>query len=253
MSNLTKIWKELFWVLLEEEISNFGVFQTPRPTAVGHNGECGGNAAAARNYLGLRQRLGSPHRWLICRTRVSYVFRAKKKSKNWHVGNVGKWNVFMHLKNTFLGPCDWSLMQKKKIVYITYIKHILKKIKLVPTCYTRAYYPEREKCNAKQEQNYDISCKSQEWRVQNPDEAKKKKKICLRFPWKQYQYWWKRTPVSRQPNIFHNLSDWYVERCDEGTAVNVQMEQRGRGNNTLVHCEIDAWTETKHSSDGTTC
>lgn len=81
MSDLTQICKELFWILLEEEISNFGVLQAPRPTAVGHNGEWGGNAAAARNYLGLRQRLGSPHRWLICRTVVSYVFRAKSTKK----------------------------------------------------------------------------------------------------------------------------------------------------------------------------
>lgn len=82
MSDLPQIWVELFWVLLEEEICDFGVLQTPRPTAVGHNGELGGDAAAARNYLGLRQRLESPHRWLICRTEVSYVFRAEKlKSK----------------------------------------------------------------------------------------------------------------------------------------------------------------------------
>lgn len=42
----------------------------------------GDNAAAARNYLGLRQRLESPHRWLICRTVVSYVFRAESTRKN---------------------------------------------------------------------------------------------------------------------------------------------------------------------------
>ena len=81
MPDLTQIRVELFWVLLEEELSNFGVLQAPRPTAVGHNGELGANAAAARNYLGLRQRLESPHRWLICRTVVSYVFRAESTSK----------------------------------------------------------------------------------------------------------------------------------------------------------------------------
>ena len=41
MSDLSQICKELFWVLLEKEISNFGVLQAPRPTAVGHNGEWG--------------------------------------------------------------------------------------------------------------------------------------------------------------------------------------------------------------------
>lgn len=41
MSDLTQICEELFWVLLEEEISNFGVLQAPRPTAVGHNGKWG--------------------------------------------------------------------------------------------------------------------------------------------------------------------------------------------------------------------
>lgn len=80
MSDLAQICIELFRVLLEEEISNFGVLQAPRPTAVGHSGIVGGgNAAAARNYLGLRQRLGSPHRWLICRTAVSYVVRAESR------------------------------------------------------------------------------------------------------------------------------------------------------------------------------
>lgn len=47
MSYLTQIWEELFWVLLEEEVGDFGVLQAPRPTAVGHNGVMGGNAAAA--------------------------------------------------------------------------------------------------------------------------------------------------------------------------------------------------------------
>lgn len=74
MSDLTKISEELFWVFLKEELGDFGVLQAPRPTAVGHNGERGRDVAAARNYLGLRQRLQSPHRWLICRTSVSYVF-----------------------------------------------------------------------------------------------------------------------------------------------------------------------------------
>lgn len=41
MSDLTKICKELFRILFEEEIGNFGVLQAPRPTAVGHNGEWG--------------------------------------------------------------------------------------------------------------------------------------------------------------------------------------------------------------------
>lgn len=41
MSDLTQICVELFRVLLEEELSNFGVLQAPRPTAVGHNGEWG--------------------------------------------------------------------------------------------------------------------------------------------------------------------------------------------------------------------
>lgn len=39
MSDLTKISEELFWVLLKEEVGDFGVLQAPRPTAVGHNGE----------------------------------------------------------------------------------------------------------------------------------------------------------------------------------------------------------------------
>lgn len=42
MSDLTKISEELFWVLLKEEVGDFGVLQAPRPTAVGHNGERGG-------------------------------------------------------------------------------------------------------------------------------------------------------------------------------------------------------------------
>lgn len=82
MSDLAKIREELFWVFLEEEVRNFGVLKTPCPTAVGHNGECGGDVAAARNYLGLRQRLLSPHRWLICRTSVSYVFSWKTEKDN---------------------------------------------------------------------------------------------------------------------------------------------------------------------------
>lgn len=41
MSNFTQIREELFWVLPKEELSNFGVLQAPRPTAVGHNGELG--------------------------------------------------------------------------------------------------------------------------------------------------------------------------------------------------------------------
>lgn len=82
MSDLAKICEELFWVFLEEEVRDFGVLKAPRPTAVGHNGECGGYVAAARNYLGLRQRLQSPHRWLICRTSVSYVFSWKTEKDN---------------------------------------------------------------------------------------------------------------------------------------------------------------------------
>lgn len=88
MSDLTKISEELFWVFLKEEFGNFGVLQAPRPTAVGHNGERGRDVAAARNYLGLRQRLQSPHRWLICRTSVSYVFSWK---------TVMKFSTFMHI------------------------------------------------------------------------------------------------------------------------------------------------------------
>lgn len=41
MTDLTQIREELFWVLLVEEICNFGVLQAPRPTAVGHSGESG--------------------------------------------------------------------------------------------------------------------------------------------------------------------------------------------------------------------
>lgn len=37
MSNFMKIRKELFRVLLEEEFSNFGVLEVPRPTVIGHN------------------------------------------------------------------------------------------------------------------------------------------------------------------------------------------------------------------------
>lgn len=44
MSDLAQICIELFRVLLEEEISNFGVLQAPRPTAVGHSGIVGGGA-----------------------------------------------------------------------------------------------------------------------------------------------------------------------------------------------------------------
>ena len=82
MSDLAQICEELFRVLLVKEFSYVGVLQAPRPTAVGHNGELGGNAAAASNYLGLRQRLESPHRCLICRTVVSYVFRAESTRGN---------------------------------------------------------------------------------------------------------------------------------------------------------------------------
>lgn len=41
MSDLSQIRKELFWVLLEEEIGDLGVLQAPRPVAGGHNGEWG--------------------------------------------------------------------------------------------------------------------------------------------------------------------------------------------------------------------
>lgn len=41
MSDLAKIREELFWIVLKEEVSDFGVLQAPRPTAVGHNGERG--------------------------------------------------------------------------------------------------------------------------------------------------------------------------------------------------------------------
>lgn len=36
MSDLSQVWEQFLRVLLEEELSNIGVFQAPRPTSVGH-------------------------------------------------------------------------------------------------------------------------------------------------------------------------------------------------------------------------
>lgn len=52
MSDLTKISKELFWVLLKEEVGDLGVLQAPRPTAVGHNGERGGGCRCRQELSG---------------------------------------------------------------------------------------------------------------------------------------------------------------------------------------------------------
>lgn len=52
MSDLTKISEELFWVLLKEEVGDFGVLQAPRPTAVGHNGVRGGGRRCRQELSG---------------------------------------------------------------------------------------------------------------------------------------------------------------------------------------------------------
>lgn len=174
MSNLAKIWKELFWVLLEEEISDLGVFQTPCPTAVGHTGECGANAAAASNYLGLRQRLASPHQRFICRTKVSYVFKAaktrKKIDKILCSCNAGKFDR-IQFRNLTLPP-DKEIKIQQCLCVINSTPR--KRNQTSPRMLYQGLFPSARK-NAKQGRIYDISHISQEWLAQNPDEAQKKK------------------------------------------------------------------------------
>lgn len=91
------------------------------------------------------------------------------------------------------------------------------------------------KCYAKHELNYDVSCKCGEWLVGNPEVARDMSPVSIvTVPTVRKSVG---CVLTTSPHIF---SDWYVDRCDEGTAENVQLEQRNQGNNTLLHCEIDA-------------
>ncbi len=81
MSDLMRVRKELLWVLLEEEFSDFGVLQAPRPTAVGHNGEWGAMPLPPGTIWVCDSDLEAPTNGSSAGQR-SHVFKAKNTRKN---------------------------------------------------------------------------------------------------------------------------------------------------------------------------